>query len=363
MTGKSKIEWTDVTWNPLAGCSIVSPGCANCYAMRQAARIERMGGADHYVGLTEMVKDKPVWTGKTALASEKTLRAPLRWKTPLRIFVNSMSDLFHENVPDEWIDKIFAVMALSPQHTFQVLTKRSKRMRAYMAAGRANVIGEEMMRTGRVYSGFRCVNWPFPNVWLGVTAEDQTRADERIPDLLATPAAARFVSVEPMLGPVDLRNIKSPTRAESYFDALDGELWGPNYGRNAEIDWIICGGESGPGARPMHWRWEESLRQQCAVASVPYFRKQWGEWKSVRHMSEAEIDALYHPAPEDNPEACRRCKVESTVMHSDGSRHDHFEPNAFLQGKDAMTMFRVGKLRAGRLLDGREHNDFPEPRP
>jgi hypothetical protein len=188
MTGKCKIQFTDATWNPLAGCSIVSPGCTNCYAMRQAARIERMGGADHYVGLTEMVNGKPVWTGKVALASERTLLAPLRWKKPRKIFVNSMSDLFHESVPDEWIDRIFAVMALCPQHTFQVLTKRSKRMREYLLTPWTRVnIGD---RVGNIsadgdndHDAFIDGPWPLPNVWLCVTAEDQTRADERIPDL------------------------------------------------------------------------------------------------------------------------------------------------------------------------------------
>jgi len=299
MTGKSKIQWTDATWNPLAGCSIVSPGCTNCYAMRQAARIERMGGADHYVGLTEMIKDKPIWTGKVALASEKTLRAPLRWKAPRKIFVNSMSDLFHESVPDEWIDKVFAIAALSPQHIFQFLTKRPKRMRDYvgMRAGDWQVVLPEAFAPGtlpiskhgvvahigvstpehRSLYGATQPCWPLPNVWLGVTAEDQTRADERIPDLLATPAAVRFASCEPMLGPLDLTDM---CNGHYFYDALSGARWhddpdgiNPRVPYEAKLDWVICGGESGPGARPMHPDWARSLRDQCAAAGTRFFMK------------------------------------------------------------------------------------------
>lgn len=214
MGDKTKIEWTDASWNPVVGCSIVSPGCTNCYAMGQAARIERCaagaGQATHYAGLTQPSKAGPVWTGKLALAPDHILTAPLRWKKPRRVFVNSMSDLFHEDVPDEWIDRVFAVMALAPRHTFQVLTKRAKRMRIYLdqrTDNRAEEIGVAMRAIAGTSDEPGLIELPLPSVWLGVSAEDQKRADERIPDLLATPAAVRFVSAEPLLGPIDLTQL------------------------------------------------------------------------------------------------------------------------------------------------------------
>lgn len=287
MADKTCISWTDATWNPIVGCSVVSPGCTNCYAMRDAARIVRCsegaGRASHYEGTIEPSKAGPVWTGKVALAPDRIVTTPLSWRRPRRIFVNSMGDLFHESVPDEWIDRVFAVMALAPQHTFQVLTKRSARMREYLS-------GEALRRVARAANRIRTVDgligWPLPNVWLGVTAEDQTRANERIPDLLATPAAVRFVSCEPMLGPVDLRNVSPADKYE--IDVLSGYdfdqgLVGPR------LDWVICGGESGPNARPMHPDWARGLRDQCAAAGVPFHFKQWGK----RHAGRL-LDGVAH---------------------------------------------------------------------
>ncbi len=231
----SKIEWTEKTWNPIVGCSIVSPGCTNCYAMKQAARIEKMNpGLAHYRGLTQPSKAGPVWTGKIAL-SERALLEPLRRRTPTTWFVNSMGDLFHEDVPDEWIDRVFAVMALCPQHTFQILTKRSRRMREYCSNSRRgyqiarHVVDFAITKTVRIDEHWPVVSegdidtpddirlreWPLPNVWLGVSAEDQRRADERVPDLLATPAAVRFVSCEPLLSAVDLSKWMHDGRRES----------------------------------------------------------------------------------------------------------------------------------------------------
>jgi protein gp37 len=174
MADKTGIQWTEATWNPLAGCSVVSPGCTNCYAMREAGG--RLKSSAKFAGLTEPSKAGPVWTGEVRLW-ERVLDQPVRWTKPRRIFVNSMSDLFHESVPDEWIDRVFAVMALCPQHTFQVLTKRADRMRDYCSSP---------------YNGVALsFKWPLPNVWLGVSVEDQARADGRIPRLLDTPAAVR----------------------------------------------------------------------------------------------------------------------------------------------------------------------------
>lgn len=377
MGDKSKIEWTEATWNPIVGCSVTSPGCANCYAMPMAARLEAMGLA-HYKGTTQSSKAGPVWTGKVALAPETTLLAPLRRKKPTTYFVNSMSDLFHEAVPDDWIDRIFAVMALCPQHTFQVLTKRSRRMRDYMtgenplirlhyAAAGDSSIAALFRKHGNIYSLYLDAPWPLPNCWLGVSAEDQTRADERIPDLLATPAAVRFISAEPLLGPIDIGKwlpschecaIECGWRAAEleYPDEEKcnhcGMIWKsadieefcpscgnqdfsgvcPSCGGNVVqshpdtpcLDWVIVGGESSPGARPMHPDWARSLRDQCAAAGVAYFHKQNGEW-------------LHKPE----------------IIDAGGPSFHRFSDGTFAQ--------RVGKRAAGRLLDGREHNDMPAP--
>jgi protein gp37 len=373
MAQKSSIEWTDATWNPITGCSVVSPGCTNCYAMKLAGT--RLQHHPSRAGLTTMSKAGPVWNGKLRL-NEEWLDQPLRWKRPRMIFVCAHGDLFHESVPDEWIDRIFAVMAMSPQHTFQVLTKRSARMRRYFEGmfeenGQFSRVCERMMfdpacqmapsvketceAYGLAWKQPTCAQdwYPLPNVWLGVSAEDQARADERIPDLLATPAAIRFISAEPLLGPIDFY-----ATSAAMLDA--GHPW-----RNAPIlhgiHWLIAGGESGQGARPMHPDWARTLRDQCAFAHVPFFFKQWGEWAAVSHMSEADIDNCYRPAPESAPEARRQELVESYVLHSDGSRHETTARNAFLAGTGAMTMFKLGKRRAGRLLDGVEHNHMPQP--
>lgn len=276
MGDKTGIQWTDATWNPIVGCSIVSPGCTNCYAMKMAARVERMaptcGGVARsiYTGTTREVNGNAVWTGIMRMGNDATLSLPLRWKRPRRIFVNSMGDLFHESVPDEWIDRVFAVMALAPWHTFQVLTKRSKRMREYVTAlGAADWqarLGNTLRRSLATAPGGR-PSWPLPNVHLGVSAEDQTRADERIPDLLATPAAVRFVSAEPMLGPISFRWAKWQGLGDRITDHLDGLR---------RLDWIIVGGESGKGARPFDIGWAREILHQCRVAGVAAFMKQVG---------------------------------------------------------------------------------------
>lgn len=296
----TKIEWTEATWNPLAGCSIVSPGCTNCYAMKMAHRLAAMDRAKraaactrplqtfplgHYAELTKVVNNKPVWTGKVARAPDHTLFEPLRRKRPTMYFVNSMSDLFHEDVPDEWIDRVFAVMALCPQHTYQVLTKRSARMRTYFAGqwARREALGELMFQLGGEkrqgwyapeYDGKRAwmgIGVPLPNVWLGVSAERQKEADERIPDLLATPAVVRFVSAEPLLGPIDFTRIASVR----FHDKKPYDVNALRY-PEARLDWIIVGGESGPDARLMDPNWARSIRDQCQSADVPFFFKQWG---------------------------------------------------------------------------------------
>lgn len=423
MSDNSKIEWTDATWNPVTGCSVVSPGCTNCYAMGLAGT--RLRNHPSRAGLTIATKAGPVWNGQVRL-NEDWLTQPLKWQRPRMIFVCAHGDLFHEAVPDEWIDRVFAVMALSPQHTYQLLTKRADRMRAYCTdAGVTHRVAQamdkilvdrdddgyekwapvpdfpkyEVSTRGRVrrddivlkqqinpeygrpsvtlwrdaipttvfvhilvlrawrgpmpdgcetrhrngertdnrlinlewasgsinqqdkvrhgsnggpakltreqaaeirsavaagetqqsiadrYGVSRslvslvkdrkvwpdAIDWPLRNVWKGVSAEDQTRADARVPDLLATPAAVRFVSAEPLLGPIDFREIGG--RDGDGFNAFDD---GADDGVRAEpvLDWIIVGGESGPSARPMHPAWARAIRDQCAAAGVAFFFKQ-----------------------------------------------------------------------------------------
>lgn len=311
----TKIEWTEATWNPIVGCSVATPGCTNCYAMRMAHRLGRNPKTPHYAGLTQDSRGGPVWTGKLTLAPDHVIEAPLHRRKPTTYFVNSMGDLFHEDVPDDWIDRVFAVMARCPLHRFQVLTKRADRMRAYMQSCQYGADD-----SGRL--------WPLPNVWLGVSVEDQARADLRIPDLLATPAAVRFVSAEPMLGPVDL------TEATRRF------LRHPSY-LNMSLHWVICGGESGPGARPMHPAWARSLRDQCQAAGVAFFFKQWGEWgpEQTSPLSPAQTGALV------------RLKENGTGHIVYAAGHGPEMPATLLS--------RLGKSRAGRLLDGREWNEMP----
>jgi protein gp37 len=253
MGDKTSIEWTEATWNPIRGCSRVSEGCRNCYAERTAVRQSGEGGA--YKGLVRSTINGPRWTGEVRFV-EEALDLPLRWKAPRRIFVNSMSDLFHENVSVEWMNRIFAVMEASPRHTFQVLTKRARRMEIY--------VRQRWLRTRP------------PNIQLGVSVEDQPAADERIPLLLQTPAAVRWVSYEPALAAVDF---------EPYLwrrlplDRVSGRAL--NDAPSAEhgvrlLDWVVVGGESGPGARPFDLAWARSTIAQCRAAGVPVFVKQLG---------------------------------------------------------------------------------------
>lgn len=318
MADHTSISWTDATWNPISGCSRVSEGCRNCYAEAMAARFNKPGMWGE--GLATMVrtpdgKAAPRWTGEVRF-NDGALDQPLRWRKRRRIFVNSTSDLFHEAVPDEWIDKVFAVMALSPQHTFQVLTKRPERMREYMTplSRELSVMdaahpyyAESFLRdrgkSRKLIYGHISVDqesiwriaWPLPNVWLGVSVEDQVTADVRIPYLLATPAAVRFISAEPLLGPISLRDLRQYNpRGEPWINALRGLVTRGQYLARSpsecsfavstvcsppelpRLDWVIVGGESGPRARPMHPDWVRKIRDQCNDAAVPFHFKQWG---------------------------------------------------------------------------------------
>ena len=241
MSDKTGIQWTDATWNPISGCSKVSPGCKNCYAERDWARLSRNPKLKNYFGrpFTE-VRCHP-----------ERLEQPLRWKKPRKIFVNSMSDLFHEDVPFEFIHSVFTMMDRSRLHTFQVLTKRPERMNAYISS----------MKYEHLCGGRLGVALPLRNVWLGVSIENQETADERIPILLDTPAAVRFLSLEPLLEPVNLE--------WEWFNKTIADY-------DPVIDWVIVGGESGPNARPCNIEWIRSIIAQCRAAGVPVFVKQLG---------------------------------------------------------------------------------------
>ncbi|WP_439572607.1 DUF5131 family protein [Phreatobacter sp.] len=403
--GKHGISWTDATWNPVVGCSIVSPACTNCYAMAQAARIQRMNPVaiekaidagrkppppTHYAGTTREVNGNHVWTGKLVLAPDHIVTAPLRWRRPRKVFVNSMSDLFHEDMPDEWIDRVFAVMALAQQHTFQILTKRPERMRAYMTAKARNYVltlskaintNVELIAAAD-RPGRPSVHWPLPNVWLGVTAEDRTRADERIPSLLATPAAVRFVSAEPLLGVLDLQRFMERCHASRDGECFaascpqlrDGEprrsgrhcpidTWGIDADDISPLlDWVIVGGESGPGARPTHPDWVRLIRDQCAAAGVAFHFKQWGEWApdfEASYQGGADFDG-------DDPEQSRfqTCVWDDerkAWQRTNGTWDDHEQwPIASSYWEPEQSMTRLGKRRAGRTLEGVIHDAFPE---
>lgn len=276
----TNIEWTDVTWNPVRGCTRVSDGCRNCYAERQAARFSDPGQYSH--GFVERTSRGPRWTGRVELAESKLLD-PLSWRKPRRVFVNSMSDLFHEALPFEAIDRVLAVMALAQRHTFQVLTKRPERMREYfngpMSADRycAMLAWVSQVEPDAVMPDFglriEAEKLLIPNVWLGVSVEDQATADERIPVLLDTPAAVRFVSYEPALGPVDLRRIRVACGAWAIDCACSASRPCRYHPR---LDWLIVGGESGPCARPCDVAWIRSAVDQCREAGVACFVKQLG---------------------------------------------------------------------------------------
>ncbi len=318
------ITWTEQTWNPLRGCSRVSPGCVNCYAESMAARFA--GPGQPYEGTIN--PDTKRWNGKIRLVPEH-LQDPLRWQRPRMVFVNSMSDLFHPGVPDDFLPEVFAVMAMAKQHTFQVLTKRPERMHEVLNDG---IFFEAVEQTVKAMGGeLTEENWPLPNVWIGVTVENQEAANERIPLLLETPAAVRWVSMEPLLGAVDLRHVMAVNAEQDWvfrWDALTGfrgHKCGGTEG-HPRLDWVVVGGESGPNARPMHPDWARSLRDQCAAAGVPFLFKQWGEW-----------------AP--------NCVCDTKEAHTTTPRP---EP-----GKIGV-MFRCGKKAAGRLLDGRIHDEYPQ---
>lgn len=367
MADKSAIEWCDATWNCLRGCSMAHGselgGCLNCYATTVACRFS--GPGLPYEGLARQTRNGPRWTGEVRFVEEKLMQ-PLHWNRPRRIFVNSMSDCFHSAVTAEQLDQMFAMMALCPQHVFMILTKRPERMNEYFLfrkgspppAGSCADITPAMVfraamemvknsdaaakgsrRMRETYTAGR-YPWPLPNVMLGVSVENQETAEARIPLLLQTPAAIRFLSAEPLLAPLDLTRLR--TYRGALIDCLQGDVFSPQgeiyAGAPSSLDLVIVGGESGPGARPMALEWARSLRDQCQAAGISYFFKQWGEHCPFTYTGSSS----------------QFIGQNGEVSYCDkGQVHQWDEKGYHLS-------VRVGKKRAGRLLDGKEWNEFPE---
>jgi protein gp37 len=304
--GNSKIEWTDKVWNPVTGCSKISPGCDNCYAYSMSKRFCKEWG---------LSADDPF---KVTIHPDR-LNQPINWKKPSKIFVCSMADLFHDDVPTEFISDVFRVMEQAKQHTFLILTKRPERMRQLING---------------VVTGWETEHRK--HIWLGVTAENQEQANKRIPVLLQIPAAVRFVSVEPMLGTVDINQ----------YLPHNPRLFSERNGHKGFLDWVICGGESGPGARPMHPDWVRNLRDQCQTAGVPYFFKQWGEWLPAECRGNGET--FYRNVSDG----------KMSITYSDwGKSRYHWWGGNFGDGKPVS--FRIGKKSTGSLLDNQEWKQFP----
>jgi protein gp37 len=346
MADRSSIEWTEATWNPTTGCDRVSPGCDNCYALTLAKRLKGMGSAKYQ-------RDGDASTsgpGFGLSVHSDVLHQPMRWRKPRRVFVNSMSDLFHDAVPDRFIADVFAVMSIAAQHTYQVLTKRHARMRSLLNS----VAFWTLVNTARNVRGYLALPGvaagelePLPSVWLGVSVEDQHWADIRIPALLETPAAVRWVSAEPLLGAVDLSRWLGRETIVGIFEGVDG--WENVEGRG--ITWVVCGGESGPGARPMHPDWARSLRDQCVAAGVPFFLKQLGQYAPISGMpspGDIWLSGSGHQRPmEPGDGYFRRAGYTVEYLALDGGR------NSVLVRREA------SKHAAGRELDGREWSEYP----
>jgi protein gp37 len=329
MADKTRIEWTDATWSPTTGCAPVSEGCVNCWARRQAERF----WATQYPGIVFAGSEKggPLERPRQfsdVQCHEDRLEIPLHWKRPRKIAVSLMGDLWHESIPDAFIDRVFAVMALCPQHTFQVLTKRPERMLRWFnetasGAMRETLVYQEALDTTFKRWPARWPGWPLSNVWLLISAENQPRLDERVSLLLQTPAAVRGVSLEPLLSGIDIAKHRP----------------------GANHLWFIVGGESGPHARPSHPDWFRSVRDQCVRAGVPYFFKQWGEWQEGSRLPKFSGEIVLNDG--------RHARYAEDFGHIDCMEWGRLHPTM---------MARVGKKAAGRLLDGREWSEFPEAR-
>lgn len=370
MATDTTIEWADKTWSPIIGCDRVSDGCLRCYAINTAhirSSNPNPKVAVAFAGTTHRKDGRTDWTGQINQLEDR-LTQPLTWKKPRKVFVNSQSDLFHKNVTDEFIARVFAVMALTPQHTYQVLTKRHARMRALLKNPDFRLMCEEaeaVLVADEATPGlsryqrdqFQTRWWssfakPLANLWLGVSVEDQHWADIRIPALLDTPAAVRWISAEPLLGPLWIADyIWQPCpccHGEGHDEACapcgDHQC---DSGHVQQLDWVVAGGESGPGARPAHPDWFRSLRDQCTESHVPFLFKQYGDW-----APHDLVPAEYRRSADDEKRVTYVHPDDGrTQTHGQWGMNDHAEGWARVQ--------RVGKKAAGRELDGRTHDAFP----
>ena len=309
MSNKSKIEWTDRTWNPVTGCSKISEACDNCYAERMATRLAGRYGY-------------PEINPFDVTVHYDRLSDPCNWTKPCKVFVCSMSDLFHPSVPENIIHFIFGMMSMAPEWTFQILTKRPER-------------AKEVLRP--LFERYRTIS----NVCIGVTGENQACANHRIPHLMEIPAAKTFVSVEPILGPVDL----------SYFldgcPSAEGDAYNPTWVQTCPpLDWVICGGESGPKARPTHPMWVQELRDQCKNSRVPFFFKQWGEWVPKTQWTGKFEGDKFATLDRAGNMYYQTTTWNGRDLHPD----DNYET----------IVYNVGKKNAGALLDGKEWKQFPK---
>lgn len=311
MADGTDIEWTDATWNIINGCTVVSPGCTNCYAMRLAGT--RLRNHPSRAGLTIETKTGPAWNGAIRLY-EPLLDQPRRWSRPRMIFVCAHGDLGHAGIDDHMLDKVFVAMLDAPQHIYQILTKRPERFVSYFADLR------QRQHELACHAGLDWLDEIPTNWWFGISAEDQKRYDERWPVLAQLPAQIRWVSAEPLLGHLDI------------------------LAHTTLPNWVVAGGESGPGARPMHPDWARSLRDQCTAAGVAFLFKQWGNWISI------------YDRDRDDPDwqACAR------PGGWDRKRWLNFAGGQGFHGDKLHMMLNVGKKAAGRLLDGVQHDALPE---
>lgn len=295
----TRIEWCEETWSPVTGCTKVSTGCENCFAESMAKRLRGRYGYP---------ADEPF----RPTYHPDRLDIPLHWRKPRRIFVCSMGDLFHPHISYNFVESIWDTMFNSPQHIYQILTKRPERMLEFT---------ETMSR-------YRNRRTDYENVWLGVSVEDQETADERIPILLNIPAAVRFVSFEPLLGPIEFQF--------GWLESGPGaSLQRDQKGWTGPIDWVIVGGESGPNARPMHPAWPLSIRDQCQEAGTPYFFKGWGSWSPIVYKGSNRIRAV-----------CLTPNRGEILLHKPWR----------------INMKRMNKKAAGRKLNGRTWDEYPESR-
>lgn len=326
MTKSHKIGWLNLpdykgeTWNPIIGCSKISDGCQNYYAEKMAFRLANIPSTAYYMEVTRALpKEAKGWNGNTELR-HLSIDKPIHWRKPRVIFVCSMGDLFHETVQFEWIDKVMSVIGKCPQHIFTILTKRPENAFAYYQS--------------------RGITKPPLNLWFGVTAENQQEANKRIPQLLNIPTAVHFVSLEPMLGGIKLELVDLEHGAH---DFLTGTVFCPGMNEpattNNKLDWVICGGESGHKARPMHPDWVRSIRDQCKEAETPFFFKQWGEW----------IPAMLIPEEWGHP-------ADVKGKHSWVNKLDGKDTG---EGEGEMTI-KVGKHKSGNLLDGVKYEEYPK---